>query len=137
MADFLDPDPIKVKYGSPAFDDIPATLCQSCTSLGSGAVTESRHTMKSSTSTAGVARTDMLEAIALAIRAVSTKARCAAITPSSLLLEELALDSLDLVAVILDLQDQFQVEIDPDEIPQLRTVADLAVSVANQLRLAA
>jgi acyl carrier protein len=93
--------------------------------------------MKSSISTAGVARTEILETIALAIRAVSARARCATITPSSLLLEELALDSLDLVAVILDLQDQFQVEIDPDEIPQLRTVADLANSLANQLRQAA
>ena len=40
----------------------------------------------------------------------------AAITPDSLLLEDLALDSLDLVAVVIQLQDQFQVEIDPDEI---------------------
>jgi acyl carrier protein len=93
--------------------------------------------MKSSISTAESARCDIIESIALAIRSVSTRARCAAITPSSLLLEELALDSLDLVAVILDLQDQFQVEIDPDEIPQFRTVADLAASLANQLRQAA
>ena len=35
------------------------------------------------------------------------------------------------------LRDQFQVEIDPDEIPQLRTVADLAAGLANQLRQAA
>ena len=47
------------------------------------------------------------------------------ITPGSLLLEELALDSLDLVAVILQIQDRFQVEIDPDEIPDLRCVDDL------------
>jgi acyl carrier protein len=93
--------------------------------------------MKSSVNTANFRRPDLLETIAEAIRAVSTKARGAAITPDSLLLEELALDSLDLVAVILNLQDQFQVEIDPDEIPQLRTVADLAASLASQLRQAA
>jgi acyl carrier protein len=93
--------------------------------------------MKSSINTAGISRPDVLETIAEAIRAVSAKARSAAITPDSLLLEELALDSLDLVAVILNLQDEFQVEIDPDEIPQLRTVADLAASLANQLRQAA
>ena len=65
------------------------------------------------------------------------EARDAAITPDSLLLEELALDSLDLVAVILQLQDQFQVEIDPDEIPEMRVVADRRASLANQLRQAA
>ena len=93
--------------------------------------------MKSSISTVGISRPDILETIADAIRAVSAKARSASITPDSLLLEELALDSLDLVAVILNLQDEFHVEIDPDEIPQLRTVADLAASLANQLRQAA
>lgn len=93
--------------------------------------------MKSSTNTTGIARPEILETIAAAVRAVSAKARSAAITPDSLLLEDLALDSLDLVAVILNLQDQFQVEIDPDEIPQLRTVAHLAASLANQLRQAA
>jgi acyl carrier protein len=93
--------------------------------------------MKSSINTAGHARPDLLETIGDAIRAVSAKARGAAITPDSLLLDELALDSLDLVAVILNLQDQFLVEIDPDEVPRLRTVADLAASLAKQLRQAA
>ena len=50
------------------------------------------------------------------------------------LLEELALDSLDLVAVILQLQDRFEVEIDPDEIPHMRTVADLGSSLTSHLR---
>ena len=59
------------------------------------------------------------------------------ITPGSLLLEELALDSLDLVAVILQIQDHFGVEIDPDEIPNLRSVDDLVTSVKNQLQAAA
>jgi acyl carrier protein len=93
--------------------------------------------MKSSINTASFARADLIETIADAIRSVSAKARGAAITPDSLLLEELALDSLDLVAVILNLQDQFHVEIDPDEIPRLRTVADLAASLASLLRQAA
>jgi acyl carrier protein len=93
--------------------------------------------MKSSINTAGIARPEILESIAGAIRAVSAKAKVAAIEPDLLLLEDLALDSLDLVAVILNLQDQFHIEIDPDEIPQLRTVGDLAASLANQLRVAA
>ncbi len=93
--------------------------------------------MKTSTSTAGSSRPDILSTIAESIRTVSPRARGAAIRPDSLLLEELALDSLDLVAVILQLQDQFQVEIDPDDIPELRTVADLAATLANHLHQAA
>ena len=93
--------------------------------------------MKTTINTAGSGRPDSLETIEGAIRSISAKARDAAITPDSLLLEDLALDSLDLVAVILDLQDQFQLELDPDRIPEIRTVADLAASFAHQLRQAA
>ncbi len=49
------------------------------------------------------------------------------------MLEDLALDSLDLVAVVLRLQDHFQVEIDADAIPSMKRVADLAASLAEQL----
>jgi acyl carrier protein len=93
--------------------------------------------MKTTINSTGSGRPDSLEMIAGSIRSISAKARDAEITPDSLLLEELALDSLDLVAVILDLQDQFQVELDPDRIPEIRTVADLAASFAQQLRQAA
>ena len=80
---------------------------------------------------------EVIAVISDAIRTVSAKARDVAITPQSLLLEELALDSLDLVAVILQLQDHFQVEIDPDEITTVRRVDDLAVSLTKQIRTAA
>ena len=90
--------------------------------------------MKTSINTAGCSRTEMLAVIAESIRSVSAKARAPRSAPDSRLLEELALDSLDLVAVILQLQDQFEVEIDPDEIPSMRTVADLASSLASHLR---
>jgi acyl carrier protein len=80
---------------------------------------------------------DLLATIAESIRSVSAKAREMVISPDSLLLEDLALDSLDLVAVILQLQDQYQVEIDPDEIPRLRRVDDVAVSLTKHLRQAA
>ncbi len=93
--------------------------------------------MKPTLSTTGSARPDLCTAIAESIRSVSPKAKTATIRPESRLLEELALDSLDLVAVILQLQDQFNVEIDPDEIPQMQTVADLAASLARLLRQAA
>ena len=81
--------------------------------------------MKSTINPAAHTADDMTIAIAEAIRSVSAKARETAICAHSLLLEDLALDSLDLVAVVIQLQDQFHVEIDPDEIPAIRTVGDL------------
>ena len=64
--------------------------------------------------------------IAETVRSVSVKARQIAITPESLLDEDMGLDSLDLVAVIVQLQDHFRIEIDLDEVPKLKRVADLA-----------
>jgi acyl carrier protein len=93
--------------------------------------------MNPMTNLIGSHQADMLSIVAESIRSVSPKAREVPILPGSLLLEELALDSLDLVAVILDVQDRFQVEIDPDEIPNLRSVDDLLTSVTNQLQAAA
>ena len=93
--------------------------------------------MKPMTNLIGSHQSDVIEVVIDAIRGVSPKARQVPITPDSLLLEELALDSLDLVAVILQIQDRFQVEIDPDEIPNLRSVEDLVTSVTNHLHAAA
>ena len=93
--------------------------------------------MKSTTNLIGPHHTALITIVTDAIRSVSAKAREVQITPSSLLLEELALDSLDLVAVILRIQDHFQVEIDADEIPNLRCVDDLITSLTNLLRAAA
>ena len=93
--------------------------------------------MKPMTNVMSSERNELIAVVGEAIRSVSAKARTVPITPASLLLEDLALDSLDLVAVILNLQDHFEVELDPDEIPNMRKVADLAASFANQLRLAA
>ena len=80
---------------------------------------------------------EMMDVIAESIRGISARARTTTITADSLLLEDLALDSLDLVAVILRLQDHFQVEIDADEISTLRSVSDLVASLTKHLRTAA
>jgi acyl carrier protein len=93
--------------------------------------------MKPTTSLNSASHTDLIAVVGESIRTVSAKARELQVTPDTLLLEELGLDSLDLVAVILRIQDHFQVEIDPDEIPNLRSVDDLVVSLANHLRAAA
>jgi acyl carrier protein len=78
-----------------------------------------------------------MDIIAEIIRSISARARTMTITAESLLMEDLALDSLDLVAVILRLQDHYQVEIDPDEITSVRTVSDLVASLTEHLRRAA
>jgi acyl carrier protein len=93
--------------------------------------------MKPTIDESGSQASDLMPIITATIQAISAQARGVAITPDSLLLEGLGLDSLDLVAVILRLQDHFQVEVDPDEIPALRSVADLVASLDKQLRLAA
>jgi acyl carrier protein len=93
--------------------------------------------MKPTISPAGSSSSDVTTAIAETICGVSARARGMAITADSRLLEDLALDSLDLVAVVIQLQDQFAVEIDPDEIPSIHTVGDLAASLHRHVRSAA
>jgi acyl carrier protein len=59
------------------------------------------------------------------------------IAGESRLVEDLAIDSLDLVGVMLAVQDQFDIVIDDDTVPSLRRVVDLAEAVANGQGLAA
>jgi acyl carrier protein len=93
--------------------------------------------MNSAIGYSGSHHADVLAVITDTIQTVSPRPGDAVITPDSLLFEDLALDSLDLVAVVLRLQDHFQVEIDPDAIPSMKRVADLAASLAEQLTGAA
>ena len=93
--------------------------------------------MKATITTAVPSSPDVTSVIAETIRGVSARARDVDITDDSRLLEDLALDSLDLVAVVIGLQDRFAVEIDPDELPVLQTVGDLAAALHRQVRSAA
>jgi len=52
------------------------------------------------------------------------------ITGDSRLVEDLAIDSLDLVGLILQLQDHFDVVIEDDAVSNLCRVADLAAHLA-------
>jgi acyl carrier protein len=52
------------------------------------------------------------------------------IRDESRLFDDLRLDSLDYVAVVLQLQDHFDVVIDEDAVPHLCRVADLAAYLA-------
>src|SRR5262245_51937826 len=98
---------------------------------------ESRQLMNPMIGSIDSRHTELMAVVTEAIRRVSAKARETSITSSSLLLEDLALDSLDLVAVVLRVQDHFQVEIDADDISNLRSVHDLTSSLASYLRAAA
>jgi acyl carrier protein len=52
------------------------------------------------------------------------------ICADSRLVEDLAIDSLDLVGVILEIQDHFGVAIEEDAVPNLCRVADLAACLS-------
>ena len=71
------------------------------------------------------------------IRIVSAKARPMEITPQSLLLEELALDSLDLIRVIMLIEERYHTAVDLDEIPKIKRVDDLTRILSRELRSAA
>lgn len=51
------------------------------------------------------------------------------IDPEARLVEDLGIDSLDLVGVYLSIQDRFGVEIDEADVPSLARVADLALYI--------
>ncbi len=93
--------------------------------------------MNATQGSASLATPDLTTALAEIIRGVSPRARTLTIRDDSRLLEDLALDSLDLVAVVVQIQDQFGVEIDPDDLPALLTVADLAANLRHPSRSAA
>jgi acyl carrier protein len=80
---------------------------------------------------------DLIGVIAGYVRTISEKAKNADIDADSLLLDELFLDSLDLVRVIMHLEDRYQVAIDLDEVPDLKRVGDLATTVNRHLKTAA
>lgn len=78
-----------------------------------------------------------LEVVSDMIRSVSAKAREKVITPDSLLLEELALDSLDLVRVVMMMEDRFAITIDLDEVANMKCVADVARTLDRERQSAA
>lgn len=67
----------------------------------------------------------LLDVISSAIRSVSKRTQTMVITAESLLVEDLALDSLDLVGVLMKLEDHFDIKIELDEVQNIRTVSDL------------
>jgi acyl carrier protein len=69
--------------------------------------------------------------VAETIRMAAKIAPSVPIGPETRLIEDLAIDSLDLVGVFLKIQDRFDLAIDDEAIPALRRVADVARYVAQ------
>ena len=80
---------------------------------------------------------ELFQVVVGLIHTVCAKSKQLDITPGSLLLEELALDSLDLVRVIMLIEDRYLVAIDLDEIPKMKRVSDLSAVLGRELRSAA
>ncbi len=72
-----------------------------------------------------------------AIRAVARIPKDVPITPETRLFDDLNIDSLDLFAVLVEVQDRFDVLIDVEEMPDLNKVGDLAAFVTSRRNSAA
>jgi acyl carrier protein len=59
------------------------------------------------------------------------------ITAETCLVDDLRIDSLDLFAVLIAVQDRFDLEIDVEDMPDLNRVGDLAAYVAARRNAAA
>lgn len=75
----------------------------------------------------------LLDVIAASIRSVSKRTQTMAITPGSRLVEDLILDSLDLVGVLMKLEDHYNLKIELDELPNIQTVGELAEHIQTML----
>lgn len=66
------------------------------------------------------------------IRSVGRISKEVPITADTRLFDDLQIDSLDLFAVLVEVQDQFHVLIDVEEMPELNRIGDLAAFVASR-----
>ena len=71
------------------------------------------------------------------IRSVARVPKDVAITSDTRLFDDLQIDSLDLFAVLVEVQDHFNVLIDVEEMPDLNRVGDLAAFVSDRRNSAA
>ena len=79
----------------------------------------------------------LLAQLIATVRKVGRIPRDVPITAESCLVEDLRIDSLDLFAVLVAVQDRFDLEIDVEDMPDLNRVGDLAEYVAARRNAAA
>ena len=82
--------------------------------------------------TTTLAATPMFAEVVEVIRKAAKIPPRVPIVPDSRLVEDLAIDSLDLVGLILQVQDHFDIVIDEDDVPNLCRVADLAAYLSGR-----
>ena len=63
--------------------------------------------------------------------AAQLKADPATITPETRLIEDLKADSANIMLMIMDLEDQFGITVEDDQIMKLRTVGDVVSYIAS------
>lgn len=79
----------------------------------------------------------LLASLTSLVRSVAKLPATALIDPQSRLVEDLGIDSLDLVGVFVKIQDEYDVIIDDDDVSELRTVGDLAAFIGKRQESAA
>jgi acyl carrier protein len=79
----------------------------------------------------------LLAQLTATVRKVGRIPREIPITAETCLVEDLRIDSLDLFAVLIAVQDRFDLEIDVEDMPELHRVGDLANYVAARRNVAA
>jgi acyl carrier protein len=84
-----------------------------------------------------MSESNLVAEVAETVRLAAKIAPHVPIGAESRLVEDLAIDSLDLVGVFLKVQDRFDVMIDDNDVSRLLTVADLAAYVDQQRGAAA
>ncbi|MBO5395777.1 MAG: acyl carrier protein [Clostridia bacterium] len=55
------------------------------------------------------------------------------LSPDMYLMRDLGLDSLDIVELVLEIEDTYEIEIDEEEREKIRTVADLVNAVESRM----
>jgi len=71
------------------------------------------------------------------VRTIARIPQHVAISADSRLVEDLGIDSLDLVSIVLTAQETYGVAIDEDDVAELRTMADLILYVERRRNAAA
>jgi acyl carrier protein len=75
--------------------------------------------------------------IAELVRSVAKLSPETVIAAETRLVEDLGVDSLDLVGLFLEIQDRYDIAVNEDDVPGLQRVSDLASYVSRRLRTAA
>lgn len=79
----------------------------------------------------------LLASVSDSVRTIARIPSEVVIEPDSRLVEDLGVDSLDLVSIVLSTQERFGVAVDEDDVATLRTVSDLVSYVERRLSPAA